>query len=306
MPLTPPVGRRCAGGAEIGVDHGGVAPHRLGRAVGDHPAEVEHHDVVGQAHHRFHVVVDQQHGGAAFGDDAADQRRHLPPFVRVHARHRLVEQQQPRAHHQGARQFHTLLHAIRKAADRPVADRAEVEEIDDLGIDPRGQRRLLAPRRAEPRRCREAVGAQFGVRPELDVLEHRHALEQRDVLEGAGDAAARAAVGGQGEQVVAGEPHRAGRGPVETRDDVEQRRLAGAVGADDGGDPVGYRARRHLRKGRKPAEGERDTLDLQQLARLCRHAAARSLMSVPDPEAAAYPATACGRSMRNAKQLYGR
>ena len=39
-----------------------VACDLVGRALGDLAAEVEHHDLVGDAHHHRHVVLDEQHG----------------------------------------------------------------------------------------------------------------------------------------------------------------------------------------------------------------------------------------------------
>ena len=77
------------------------------------------------------------------------------------------------------------------------------------------------------------------------VLEHGHAGEQADVLEGAGDLGA---VGdAMARQVLqrvdlaadALQAEGAGGGSVEAGDAVEQGGLAGAVGADDGGDASG-------------------------------------------------------------------
>ena len=50
---------------------------------------------------------------------------------------------------------------------------------------------LLAQRRPDPQRLPEQAAAHLQRAPGHDVVERRHALEQRDVLEGAGDAAAR-------------------------------------------------------------------------------------------------------------------
>ena len=46
--------------AQVGLDHPRVAGDRRGRALGDLLAEGQHHDPVGERHHRPHVVLDQQ------------------------------------------------------------------------------------------------------------------------------------------------------------------------------------------------------------------------------------------------------
>ena len=43
----------------------------FGRALGDLAAEVHGDDVVGDAHHHRHVVLDEQHGEAELVADAA-------------------------------------------------------------------------------------------------------------------------------------------------------------------------------------------------------------------------------------------
>ena len=46
--------------AEIGGDDARIVARLGGRAVGDLLAIIEHDDVVGDAHHHAHVVLDQQ------------------------------------------------------------------------------------------------------------------------------------------------------------------------------------------------------------------------------------------------------
>ena len=64
---------------EVGADHLGIALHLGGRPLGDLPAEVEHHHLVGHLHHQAHVVLDQQHGHAALVADGAQDGRRAPP-----------------------------------------------------------------------------------------------------------------------------------------------------------------------------------------------------------------------------------
>jgi hypothetical protein len=98
---------------------------------------------------------------------------------------------------------------------------------------------------------------------ELDVVEHRHAAEQRDVLEAAPQAQPRARRR-NARDVLALEPDAAARGPVKARDGVEQRGLARAVGPDHGRDRAGLHIEAHARQRLHAAEGERDAIDLQQ------------------------------------------
>ena len=74
------------------------------------------------------------------------------------------------------------------------------------------------------------------MRTDHHVLEQRHAGEQRQVLEGAGDAVAGDAVRRHAEQVVALEEHPALGRLIDPADDVEHRRLARAVRTDEATD----------------------------------------------------------------------
>src|SRR5436309_10150572 len=77
--------------------------------------------------------------------------------------------------------------------------------------------------------------------PDHDVLQHRHARKEREVLEGAADGARRHAMGGGAHDGLALEEQVALIGRVEPAHAVEQRGLAGAVGTDEADDlPVGH------------------------------------------------------------------
>ena len=57
-------------------------------------------------------------------------------------------------------------------------------------------------------------------------------------------------------------------GAHEAADDVEERRLAGAVGPDDADDLAGRDRQRDLLEGRQPAEADRDRVDAQPISLL--------------------------------------
>jgi hypothetical protein len=96
------------------------------------------------------------------------------------------------------------------------------------------------------------------------VLEDGHRAEQLDVLEGARDPALDDSVRRRPQQGLAVERDLARVGPVQTSDQVEHRRLAGAVGADQADDfPLGH-VEADVVDGHDPAEPARHPLDRQQ------------------------------------------
>jgi hypothetical protein len=102
------------------------------------------------------------------------------------------------------------------------------------------------------------------VAAQQQVVEHGEVLEQLDVLEGAGHAGAGDAVGLEPDEVAAGEADGALLGPVQARQAVEQRRLAGAVGADDGQQLVRADLERHRPQGPEAGEAQVQVVDLEQ------------------------------------------
>src|SRR5579862_2175623 len=103
-------------------------------------------------------------------------------------------------------------------------------------------------------RLRE-VALQPRVHPDEDVLERRHVLEEADVLKGAPDAALRVRVRRLAGQVLVGEHDASRRRLVHAGEHVEERRLPGAVRADEADDrPAGH--------------GEVDVVDRDEAAEL--------------------------------------
>jgi hypothetical protein len=83
---------------------------------------------------------------------------------------------------------------VGQLADRRLADGLDLEKVDDV-LDDAPMRHLFAQGRAVAQHLPEEVRAHLERAPGHDVVQRRHALEQRDVLEGARDAAARASSG---------------------------------------------------------------------------------------------------------------
>src|SRR3990167_2567255 len=172
---------------QVGVDDVGVLAHLLRRAVTDLAAVVEHDDAVGDVHHHAHVVLDQHDGGAVLVVDVEDEAAHVLLFLDVHAGHRFVQQQQAGLHRQRAAEVDTLLQPVGQAPHRRLAIGLDLEEVDDA-LDELAVRHLLALGRPQSKRLLEEVALHAQVAAGHDVVEHAHALEQRQVLEGARDA----------------------------------------------------------------------------------------------------------------------
>ena len=122
----------------------------------------------------------------------------------------------------------------------------------------RAVRELLAPRAAEPDRLLEEGRLHLEVAAGHDVVEHRHALEQRDVLERARDALRGRVVRVHAAARRAAERDRALLRVVDAVDDVQHRALARAVRADDRADLVLAHVEADVGQRLHAAERERD------------------------------------------------
>ena len=138
---------------------------------GDRPALVEHLDPVAELHDQPQVVVDDDDRAAELGADPADVLEQLVGLGLVHAGRRLVEQDQRRAAHDGARDLEPPLHAVGQVHRLLALDGTEAEPREHL-VD-RGPRSYRGGARG------------------LDVLPHGELGEQPDVLERAGQPEAR-------------------------------------------------------------------------------------------------------------------
>ncbi len=232
---------------------------------------------VRDAHHHPHVVLDQQHGDAAVAH-LADELHQLDGLGRVHARRRLVEQQELGLGGEGARDLEPPLMSVRQVAGEVVAVVVELDELEQLV---RALARL-APLAPEQRRAQHDVpeaGLELGVHPHQHVLEHRHLREQPDVLERARDPRRGDHVGRAPRAV----PHHVGAGaayqqPTQERQQsavgrqideerpqvahrlaVRKRLLVDEVGLDHGfPDRLQIDGEHHAERGQEPDQRESD------------------------------------------------
>src|SRR4051812_46965505 len=233
-----PSGSRGGGGAlrlraQVGELDLGVAADLLWNAGGGLPPEVEDVDAVGEVHHDAHVVLDHQDRGALLLVHVEDEAGHVLLLLVVHPGHRLVEEEQGGFERERAGELDALLQPVWEGVHDLLADVLDLEEVDDL-LDHLALGDLLALAGAVV----DAAGEEAGPLPEVtadeEVVEHRHALEERDVLEGARDAEAGARGGSQPGDVPPLEAHLPLRRPVDAADAIDEARLAGAVRTDDG------------------------------------------------------------------------
>src|SRR5262249_43958210 len=138
---------------------------------------------------------------------------------------------------------------------RRLPDRLDLEKVDDA-LDERAMLDLLGLGRAPPERLPPEAPLHLEEPPGHDVVERRHAAKQRDILEGAGDALLGGAMRPHAPPRLASIRDGALLRMIEAVDDIEHRRLAGAVRPDDREDLVLADLDRNLGERPHPAEGE--------------------------------------------------
>ena len=155
----------------------------------------------------------------------ADQRDEVVDVLDRDAGHRLVEQDHVRLPGQQHRDLELALVALREQAGGPGAARREADPLE----------RLLGPLGADRGRPPPDLhrAAELGVRGEADVLEHAQQREDARDLERAPEPGAGAPEGRLAGDVTTLQLDRAGRRPRQPGEQVEERRLAGAVRPDD-------------------------------------------------------------------------
>lgn len=87
-----------------------------GHAFADQLAIVHDVNIIGNAHHQTHVVLDQQNA-VSHARQGMDKLRQLLGFHRIQTRRRFVQQQHLRLANQCSGDFKLLLHTIGQVAD---------------------------------------------------------------------------------------------------------------------------------------------------------------------------------------------
>ena len=164
-----------------------------------------------------------------------DVRHELCGLGRVHAGGRLVEQEQLGVGGKRTDDLQTTLGAVRQRAGLLVCQMLHIKDGEQFHGALMGGLLVLPVRRQTQHALKTGV-ALLVVQADLYVVLHRHGVKQADVLEGTGDTHAVNLVDGLARGVLAVEQDGAVRGLVHLGKQVEDRGLAGAVGANQTGD----------------------------------------------------------------------
>ena len=245
--------------SQIDFDHPGVALHVRHRALAENPALVQHRHPVGCLAHEFHIVFNHQHG--VFPGQVEQNLAGLLAFLPGHAGDRLVQQKKRRLLHHDHADFQPLHFAVRQ---RPGL-------VLGLLFQPQGlQRRInsvcVAPvHDTEQGRHHVAAVAQG----EGEIVDQGEVPEHGGGLEFAPDAQhgdlvflQLAEIGSLAEDDAPGVRF----GPA--ADDVEQGRLAGAVGTDQRPQLAVVHVKIHLFQSLEAVERDGDILDVHDGAAL--------------------------------------
>ena len=191
---------------------------------------MQHRDALRRAEHHLHIVLGEEQGQAAPAGDAAQQRHRLAGLGGRHAGGGLVEQQDLGLAGQGDAQLKLLLVAV---GHRAGDERGLVGQIH---VGEQGHR--LVAEDVVGARPQVVAAATVGDERGLDVLEDAQLGKYVGALERARDPERAQLVRRQAGDIAPAQVHAAGVGPQVAGEQVEQRGLARAVGADDGRDLV--------------------------------------------------------------------
>jgi hypothetical protein len=201
----------------------------------------------------------------------------------------LVEQEQPRLRGRRAGDLEAAPVGVREGVRGlvpPVAHQPLAEEREPL-LRERPDLALLAPLAGRPEDRAEGPRARVAVGRRHDVLADGHVEEQAQRLEGARDSLACDQVRLEAGDALAREDDVALRRLVDAGDEVEERRLAGAVRADHGDDLALVDVEVEPGDDLQAAEGHRHLPELQELLR-CGHQMISTRFS---------PSRPCGRAI---------
>src|SRR6266542_6276256 len=255
--------------SKVGLQHLAIPRHVFWCAVGDDLPVVEDDDPVRHRHDELDGVLDEDDGDPFLLHEPADNPEKLLAYRRRQSDGGLVEEEEGGARGQRADDLdHSLLPAGQRAGGLvgEVADAHELEE-------PSGSRRgrpLCRARDGPPEQDAEESRGHLRVETRQHVLERGELAEEPAVLEGPPDAFRRYQVGSEAVDPLRAEADGAGRQRGVSGDRVEERGLAGAVGADDGAHLAGVDAQGDTRDRDEAAVPHGDVVQLEEGHRYSR------------------------------------
>ncbi len=256
-----------AGRALLDVKQHAAADHQFGQFLDrrlpghpgrDHRALAHDRDVVGDGHDLAQLVGDQHHRLPLLLELAEDAEQ-VVGFGRGEHAGRLVEDQDLGAAVERLQDFDALLEADGQFLD----DRVGIDLEPVLALEPGQFGARLGDRSAEE-------GIALGA--ENDVFKHGEVFDQHEVLVDHADADRDGVVGRADRRRLAADADLAAVGLVEAVEDRHQRRLAGAVLADDAVDRAAGNLEVNVAIGVDRAEA---LVDADEFDRRVRHAPSR-------------------------------
>src|SRR5918996_1994453 len=240
--------------AQAGDHRDDLVAARLGGAAdADLRAASQDADPVGEPEHLIQRVADDEDCASAVAQ-AADQLFDAPRLRDAERGGRLVHQHQPLRPVRGARDRHPLPLAAREVADQLMrAVDAHVELVEQRPRPGRHRRPVEPPQRA---------GHELA--PEEQVHVHGLRVREREILEDDLDAFAPRIERARQPDITVLEDDPPRGGPVDAGDALDERRLAGAVVADERDDLAAVDAERGVLQSDDGAEILPQVLDADE------------------------------------------
>ena len=180
-------------------------------------------------------MLDKHDGNAKGVTNLDDVLHELRGLGRIHAGGRLVEQQQLGVGGKRTNNLQTTLGAVRQRTGLLICQMLHIKDGEQLHGALMGGLLVLPIRRQTQHALKTGV-ALLVVQTDLNVVLHRHSVEQADVLESTGDAHAVDLIDRLARGVLTVEQDGAVRGLVHLGEQVEDRGLTGTIGANQAGD----------------------------------------------------------------------
>ena len=180
---------------------------------------------------------------------------------RIHSGRGLVEQQQLRIRRQRAGDLKPPLVAVSERGRELILVILELDEAQQLAR-PRDRRPLFGTGRAQPQHGRGPGDAEPHMPAGQHVLQDGHFAEQTQVLKCAAKPQGNARIGPQRGDIPIAEVDRTLAGSQQPRDQIEERRLAGAVRPDQRVHGAGRDHEGEVVDGHQAGEPAADTVHL--------------------------------------------
>src|SRR5215470_12879999 len=247
--------RHGSGGPEIDLLHFLAAADLLRRSRLQYLAEMEDGNMLGDVEYDVHIVLDEEDGEVAI--EVGEKSYHFRGLARGEAGGRFIQEQDLRVAGEAEDDFELSLLAVRQVANlgvfavqEPGAFQEPVSPVVEIAIG--GE---------EP--------PHYELRPPQTLDRQQHVVENGELREQAGDlkrsrhSERRASMARPPGHVSAEQHDVPGGGREDSRDQIEQSGLAGAVRSDDGLAVTGHDLERDVAHGAQAAEALRERPELE-------------------------------------------